>query len=37
VLLVGVGAAVYRRALVITGHRVRWNELTGHRAHRRPA
>ena len=37
VLLVAVGAAVYRRALVITGHRVRWHELTGHRAHRRPA
>jgi ABC-2 type transport system permease protein len=36
VLLVAVGAAVYRRALVITGHRVRWHELTGHRAHRRP-
>ena len=29
VLLVGAGAAVYRRALVITGHRVRWSELFG--------
>jgi ABC-2 type transport system permease protein len=29
VLLVGAGAAVYRRALVITGHRVRWHELFG--------
>ena len=37
VLLVGVGAAVYRRALVITGHRVRWHELTGRRARRRRA
>lgn len=37
VLLVAVGAAVYRRALVITGHRVRWHELTGHRVRRHPA
>ena len=29
VLLVAAGAAVYRRALVITGHRVRWRELVG--------
>ena len=36
VLLVAVGSAVYRRALVITGHRVRWHELTGRRAHRPP-
>lgn len=33
VLLVYAGSAVYRRALVITGHRVRWRELLG----RRPA
>ena len=36
VLLVGAGAAVYGRALVITGHRVRWSELFG-RHHRRGA
>jgi ABC-2 type transport system permease protein len=35
VLLVGVGAAVYRRAVVITGHRVRWRELLGPRESRR--
>jgi ABC-2 type transport system permease protein len=28
VLLVYAGSAVYQRALVITGHRVRWRELT---------
>ena len=32
VLLVYAGSAVYRRALVITGHRVRWRELVGRRA-----
>ena len=32
VLLVYAGSAVYRRALVITGHRVRWGELVGRRA-----
>ncbi|GAB3444720.1 hypothetical protein GCM10027517_24750 [Phycicoccus ginsengisoli] len=36
-LLVVAGAAVYRRALVITGHRVRWHELLGRRGHPRPA
>jgi ABC-2 type transport system permease protein len=30
VVLVYVGSAVYRRALAITGHRVRWRELVGH-------
>jgi ABC-2 type transport system permease protein len=34
VLLVWAGAAVYRRALVITGHRVRWHELFAGRARR---
>jgi ABC-type branched-subunit amino acid transport system ATPase component len=34
VLLVGAGAAVYGRAPVITGHRVRWHELLGRRRRR---
>jgi ABC-2 type transport system permease protein len=29
VALVYAGSAVYRRALVVTGHRVRWRELAG--------
>ncbi|WP_406830000.1 ABC transporter permease [Pedococcus sp. KACC 23699] len=33
-LLVAVGAVVYRRALLITGHRVRWSELFGRRGRR---
>jgi ABC-2 type transport system permease protein len=36
VLLVYAGAAVYQRALVITGHRVRWHELFGRREKRHP-
>jgi ABC-2 type transport system permease protein len=31
VFLVYAGSAVYQRALVITGHRVRWSELVGRR------
>jgi ABC-2 type transport system permease protein len=37
VLLVYAGSAVYRRALVITGHRVGWRELMGRRATARAA
>jgi ABC-2 type transport system permease protein len=36
VLLVYAGSAVYQRALVITGHRVRWHELFGRRETHHP-
>ena len=37
VLLVYAASAIYRRALVITGHRVRWSELVGRRETARAA